>query len=227
MKIAIHQPNFLPWLGYFDKIKQADHFVFLDDVAFVKGHVCNRNKIKTQEGEEKWLTVPVNHKKGLQVNINELELSYDPKWRGKMINLLRGNYARAPYFKEYISDFESVLFDDEHQTLADLNISFIKHYCKLLGIDTPFSRSSEVQEDLGTKNDRNLNLVLHHGGNAYLSGQGAKKYNDPEMYEAAGIELLYQEYDPPVYQQIGAEFVSHLSVLDLIFNVGPESGSYI
>ncbi len=227
MTVAIHQPNFLPWLGYFDKIKKADHFVFLDDVAFVKGHICNRNKIKTQEGEARWLTVPVNHKKGLSVNFNELELSSDPKWRPKIINILRGNYSKAPFFKDYIDDFEKIIKQKAHRTLADLNIELIKHFCYLLEIDTDFSRSSIIEEDLGAKNERNINIVRHAGGDVYLSGQGAKKYNDPEAYEKAGIKLEYQEFEHPEYPQVGEEFVPNLCVLDLIFNCGPESKNYL
>ena len=227
MRIAIHQPNFLPWLGYFHKIAQADLFVLLDNVEFVKGHICNRNKIKNNQSKAVWITVPVKHDKGSSVNFNELQIDYSQQWAVKILNQFRGSYAGAPYYDTYFSLLETYLKEKKYSSLAELNIDLIRLCCDELDIKTKLEVASEHCEDFGHKNEQNINICKYFGANTYLSGQGAKKYNDEELFRKNGIELEYQQFEHPTYPQQFEGFISNLSVIDLLFNCGPESKSIL
>ncbi len=224
--VSIHQPNFLPWLGFFNKIASSDVFVLLDNVQFVKGHICNRNKIKNNQGKAVWITVPVSQKKGTTINFNELGIDYNQKWGNKILNQLRGSYGAAPNFKKYMGDLEELLISKTYTSLADLNISLIRYCCAQLNIDTRIEIASEQNIDFGSQNEQNLNICLHFGGDTYLSGEGAKKYNDENLFTGAGVSLIYQDFDHPVYSQLYNEFVPNLSVIDLLMNEGVESGRF-
>lgn len=226
MKTGIHQPNFLPWLGYFYKIYKSDQFVLIDNVQFVKGSVCNRAKIKNNQGAEIWLTVPVKGNKGSQVNYNELELDYSQKWAVKMINQLHAAYVKAPYFDRYFQPLSDLL-KQEYKTLADLNITLIKYLCSELNIQTPMAIASELDTDFGKKNDLNLNICKYFKSDVYLSGTGAKKYNDEELFKTNGITIEYSDFVHPVYPQQFGAFIPGLSTIDLLFNCGPESMNYL
>lgn len=222
MKTGIHQPNFLPWLGYFYKIHKSDHFVLIDNVQFIKGSVCNRAKIKNNQGAEIWLTVPVKGNKGSYVNYNELELDYTQKWAVKMINQLNAAYVKAPYFDMFFNPLSDLL-KQEHKSLADLNITLIKYICGQLGIKTPMSVASELAIDFGRKNDLNLNICKYFKANIYLSGTGAKKYNDEALFKNEGIAVEYSDFVHPVYPQQFGTFIPGLSIVDLLFNCGQQS----
>lgn len=222
MTVAIHQPNFLPWLGYFHKIARADTFVFIDHVEFVKGHICNRNKIKNNQSEAVWITVPVKHDKGLSVNYNELKIDYSQQWGVDILNQFRGSYAGAPYYKRYFDILEGYLREKEYPSLAALNIDLIAFCCEELNIDTRLEVVSEQGKDFGEKNEMNVNICNHFGADTYLSGQGAKKYNDEELFRENGIKLVYQQFEHPEYPQQHKGFVPNLSVIDLLMNCGPE-----
>jgi hypothetical protein len=218
MVVGIHQPNFFPWLGYFDKIIKSDVFVLLDDVQFPKGSVANRNKVKNNQGQEVWLTVPM--KKGpAELCYNEIQPEYSHNWNTKMVNMLKAAYVRTPHFKTVLPFVEGFVMKP-YDTLAALNIDVIRAVCAELKIGTKLVVSSGMTGDFGQKNDRNLNICRHFGATQYLSGQGARKYNDEDSYRAAGIELKYQEYVHPEYAQPNGPFVSHLSVIDALFCLG-------
>jgi hypothetical protein len=222
MVIGIHQPNFIPWLGFFYKIYSSDIFVLIDNVQFVKGSICNRNKIKNNVGDAVWITIPVKHSKGLMVNFNELEIGYEQKWQIKMQNQFTAAYQKAPYFNNYIDEIDSILLS-KYQSLAEINIYLIKYFCKVLDVNTPIYIASELKQEFGQSNYLNLNITKYFGGDTYLSGQGAKKYNDEELFKTNNIKLIYSEYNHPTYPQINGKFISHLSIIDLLFNCGPES----
>lgn len=224
--IAIHQPNFLPWLGYFYKIKQADIFVILDNVQYTKNSICNRNKIKNQQGEAAWITVPVLTSKGLNQNFNQIEIDYKQKWQKKIVRTIEQTYKKTPFFTLYFDELKGIL-EKEYPNLSKLNINLIKYINNKLDIKTPVYTASEIDKDFGTKTDLVIGICKHFEINNYLSGQGAKKYNEPEKFDKEKINLLYQEFEHPEYPQLKEPFVSHLSVIDLLFNCGDESKNYI
>lgn len=226
MIVAIHQPNFLPWLGFFDKIAKADLFVLLDTVQFVKGHICNRNKIKNNKAEGTWITVSVSSKKGSVINFNELPVSYDQNWGQKIINQIRGSYGGAPFFDRYISSLTELMVYKQYSSLAELNITLIKFCCNELSIQTNLEIASEIPHKFGQKNDLNLEICKYFGADSYLSGQGAKKYNDESLFRGNNINLLYQQFDHPVYNQLFGEFLPNLSIIDLLINEGPNAGRF-
>lgn len=226
MIIAIHQPNFLPWLGYFYKILNADIFVIIDNVQFVKNSICNRNKIKDPNGNPFWITVPVRRSKGLMINFNELEINYAPNWQKKIIKQIESAYHKTLYFKSYFSEFENII-KEEYVNLAQLNIILIKQACSILQINTPIYISSETGIDFGKKNEMLVNITNYFEGTVYFSGRGAKKYNDEELFKKNNIELRYTDFQHPVYSQIGNKFIPNLSIIDLLFNCGEKSGSVL
>lgn len=227
MIVAIHQPNYIPWLGYFYKIATADLFVLLDNVQFPKESPAARNFIKGKTGEKVLLTVSVKKSKGAFQNYNELELDYSSKWNIKHLNQIKDAYIKAPHFKTYYPELEALL-KQQHPNLAAMNIAIIRWALEHLGIDTPVKTASEFDDgSLGTKNDRNLNICMHFNATAYLSGHGAKKYNDEIIYKEQNIDLMYSDYTSLPYPQINGDFVPNLSVIDALFNCGPDAKSLL
>ncbi|MFA8342130.1 MAG: WbqC family protein [Rhodothermaceae bacterium] len=224
--IAIHQPNFLPWLGYFYKIQKADLFVILDNVQYTKNSICNRNKIKNQQGEAAWLTVPVLTSKGLEQNFNAIEIDYKQKWQKKIVRTLEQTYKKTPYFDLYFDELREIL-EKSHSSLAELNIELIRYINSKLEIDTPIHIASEIDKEFGAKTDLVIGICKHFGMKNYVSGQGAKKYNEPEKFEKEEINLIYQEFEHPEYPQLKDPFISHLSIIDLLFNCGNDSKNYL
>jgi len=224
MRIVVLQPSYLPWLGYFDQINRADVFVFYDDVQYDKNGWRNRNRIKTPQGWQ-WITVPVVTKNRFGASINEIEIDSRTDWAAKHMKTLAQNYSRSPCFKEYISMFEGV-YSKGWEKIADLDIAFIEAISEALGIKTAFVRSSEL-DIKGDRIERLLEICLKFGAEHYLTGDSARDYMDEELFASRGIEVEYQNYIHPVYPQLHGEFLSHLSIVDLLFNCGPESLSII
>lgn len=218
MRLGAHQPQFMPWLGYFDKIARSDVFVLMDDVQYKKNEWQNRNKIKTPQGPQ-WLTVPVLYSFGQL--INEVKINESDHWREKNPKTLFQAYARAPHVNDYRSLIES-LHAQAWKNLAELNVFNVKAFCEILGISTRFVLSSEMKAS-GTATERLVNLCKALGAGTYLSGAGGKNYLELGLFEKAGIRVEFQNYTHPAYPQIHGDFVSHLAVVDLLFNCGPES----
>ncbi len=223
MIITIHQPQYLPWLGYFDKARQADVFILLDNVQFKKNEWQNRNRIRTAQGWQ-WLTVPVYHEFGAR--INEVKIDNKTPWRSHHQKALELNYCKAPYFEEYFPYFQKV-WEQEWEKLSDINIYFVRLIIDLLGIKTKIVLSSEY-EAVEHKTARLVDLCKNFNAQTYLSGEGGMAYLDEEQFKSNDIKILIQQYQHPVYLQRWMHkntegFISHLSVIDLIFNCGPES----
>ncbi len=213
--IAIHQPNYIPWAGYFYKIKLCDIFVFLDDVQFSKNGFINRNRIKTPQGAS-WLTVPVHHK--TEYSIQET-LLVNNNWKTKHLKTLRGAYSRCPYFEEIFDFFSGLLTESTALNIADLNIEIVIAIAQKLGLECSFQKSSELK--IEEKNDdRLVQIVTKLGGDIYLSGHGGSKYQSIEKFASSGIELKYYDFASPQYTQIWGEFVSKLTIIDILFNHG-------
>ena len=219
MIVAVHQPQFLPWLGYFDKIRQADIFCYLDNVQYKKNDWQNRNRIKTAQGWQ-WLTVPVRYK--FPERICEVRINPTVKWRKKHLRALVTNYGRAPFFKQYIDMYEQI-YSEDWEYVAELNIHLIERLKSALGLSRkPVIKSTqlELRED---PTDRLIDICKAVKADTYLSGQDGIKYMDLERFKEYGIEVIIQHFEHPVYPQIFNDFQSHMSVVDLLFNCGPGS----
>ena len=224
MIVAIHQPNLAPWLGYFYKMARADHFVFLDSVPFAKGSYTNRVRIKSAAGPQ-WLTVPVLTKGKLGQPIDEVLCNENAKWRKKTLGALETNYRRCPYWGDYADDLAQIV-NTCPPRLAELNLALIARLAKALGIDTPTTRSSTMKAR-GSSTDLLIAICKELGAQTYLSGSGGENYQDEQAFGAAGIELVYANYQHPTYDQAFGEFAPGLSVVDLLLNCGPHSAEIL
>jgi len=223
MIITIHQPNFLPWIGYFYKILKCERFVFLDNVQYTKNSFINRNKIKTSQGEL-WLTVPVSFHFGQKIFEVKIDNSFD--WRKKHLKTLELNYRKAPFFDEIYSLIEEVYYKDGWESISDLNIELILKICNYLNIEREFIRSSDLGVD-GKATELLISIVKELNGKVYLSGFGGAKYQEERLFEEAGIKLVYYDFQHPIYNQLYGSFIPNLSIIDLLFNSGKLSADVI
>lgn len=216
--VGIHQPNFMPWLGYFYKAYQADKFIFLDDVQFIKTGSNYTNRVSLiLSGEESYITIPIKRGSGVH-NINETEM-LNEKWKKKLLGSLQANYAKTPYFKEHKEMiFELINFNTIN--LASYNKNFIETIAKALNFNTQFIKSStfKIQTD---STQRLIDLLKHVNATAYLSGSGGDNYQNTTLYSQENIELLYNKIPSFQYQQHQTDtFIQGTSIVDAIFNVG-------
>jgi hypothetical protein len=219
MIVAIHQPQYMPWVPYCNKADCCDLFVYLDNVQFQKNGLQNRNQIKTATGAT-WLTVPV--RASLSKTIAETEIA-DPRFREKHIRTVEMSYARAPYlglFKEQVKP----LLERDWAVLADLNVAITEWMFDSLNIKTRRVRASQLAVS-GKAEDLVISICKAVGADVYLSGQGALAYQHEKTFQQHGIELQYQQYSNQAYPQChpGAGFIPDLSALDLILNTGPKA----
>lgn len=219
-RIVIHQPNFAPWLGFFHKIVQGDIFVILDNVQYSKRSFQNRNKILTPDGP-RWLTVPVSHCS--RCAIHETHINFERDWIADHLKTLQMSYARTPYYEQIMPEIESVL-RKRHDTLSSLNCELILFFLKILEIKTAIVYASDLEIDPDARSTERLVKIckaLH--GTVYVSGHGAKKYQEESLFKKNEITLEYASPPSVVYPQMFSEtFVSHLSILDALFNCGGE-----
>lgn len=222
MIVGIHQPNFMPWAGYFYKMATADKFIYLDNVPYSKGSYTNRVQIKTQSGP-RWLTVPVLTSGKLGQGIIELIADDHSAWRKKVLATLDGSYRKCPHFKRYFDDIERIISSGP-SNLADLNIELIEYFVGQLGIATPRVRSIALAAR-GKATELLIAACKELGADTYLSGSGGANYQDEQAFADAGLRLIYARYKHPVYPQHFGEFAPGLSIADLLFNCGPDSAA--
>lgn len=220
MRMAVHQPNYLPWAGFFHKMASCDVFVLLDNVQYPRRDFCNRTRIKSSRGAY-WLTLPVS-KGPFAQKINETRLFEPGTNLPHHLETLHHFYARAPYYV-FLNQQLRPIYEQSWEYLLPLNLALIKALAAILGISTPLVLASSLGDPPGNKNERLIYLCRQLGANTYLSGRGAASYNDPAALAAAGIRLEYQTYVPPVYPQGHGTFIPNLSVVDLIMSQGPAS----
>ncbi|MBL7074886.1 WbqC family protein [candidate division KSB1 bacterium] len=226
-KVAIHQPNYIPWLGYFYKMAKCDVFVFLDIVQYPRGQsFASRNKIKTSNGPI-FLTIPVNIPKGYEGKVKYTDVEFsDQIWKQKHLRTLELNYKRAKFFNEIFEIYKKQLLSMDN--LIELNINLIQAFADDLGIDVETIRLSEILSEFGQKTRLIIDICNKLNANKYLSGTGGgKEYNDEKLLNDNGIELLYSDFIHPVYPQLWGDFIPNLSIIDLIFNCGPDSRNYL
>jgi hypothetical protein len=221
--LSAHQPAYLPWLGYFDKIARADVFVYLDTVQFEKNSFINRNRIKTPQGPL-WLTIPVKIKDHLATTLRETEVDGSRPWSVKHLKTIAMNYSRAQYFSVCFPKLEALLAHTP-SNLADLCWRQLQFWLMEFRITTRVVRSSELSVS-GSKSDLILELCRHFGSTNYLSGRLGRDYLRADDFAASGITLEYQHYTYPVYPQLWGEFLPHMSILDFWMNCGPDSRQF-
>ena len=224
MKLAIHQPNFLPWAGYFHKMASVDVFLLLDTVQYVKSEYDNRCKIKTADGEQ-WLTVPVTTPK-INTLSRDVKISKNVDWKKLHKKTITYNYSKSPFFEKYESMLTDT-YDENSESLLELNIVFIYNIKNLLGIETRLLLASELPETELKGTELLLNYCEELNADSYLSGSGGKRYLNEEGFKEMKIGLEYQNFVPIKYPQRFGDFIENLSIIDLIFNCGSESLSRI
>ena len=222
--LAVLQPGYLPWLGFFDQLARSDVFVIYDDVQFDKHGWRNRNRIKSPAGPH-WLTVPVLHSGRQSPLIQNVQINQAQPWARKHLGTLRQFYGRAPFAGRYLPELEELLHR-RWDLLVDLDLAVISLLCRWLSVEPRLERSSALGIT-GGQSERLLNHCRQFGATRYLSGAAARDYLDTQLFVAQGIEVVWQDYQHPVYPQQHGSFISHLSTLDLILNCGDQSRSIL
>jgi len=224
-RVAILQSSYIPWKGYFDLMRRVDEFIFYDDAQFTRRDRRNRNQIKTKDGLL-WLTIPVHVKGRFTQAIKDVVIS-DAGWGDNHFRTIAAAYARAPFFRAYRDMIEDLYRGSTASHLSDVNRRFIDAFVALLGIRTKLSWSMDYTLPDG-RVERLVSLCKQAGATAYLSGPAAKDYIDPKLFADAAIDLSYIDYAGyPEYAQLYPPFTHHVSLVDLIFNVGPAAPQYL
>lgn len=224
-KIVITQSNYIPWKGFFDAINLADEFVFYDDMQFTRRDWRNRNQIKTKDGV-KWLTVPVEVKGKYFQKIKDTKIS-DQNWSKNHWDIITHSYVKSEFFKEYKDIFQDLYLGRQYEFLSEVNYTFTKAVCELLGIGTNIRYSDEFNL-LEEKTERLVDICKKLGGTDYYSGPAAKAYMDESKFENENIKVHYFDYSGyPEYKQLYGEFTHAVSILDLIFNEGPNAKKFM
>ena len=220
MILTAHQPVYLPWLGLFHKIALADLFCYFDIAQYQTKDFNNRNKIKTHSGEI-WLSVPVESKNHFGKSVGEIRIVQDG-WQRKHFKSISMAYQKAPYFREYIEQFEELLTAQSFETLSALNLAILRLAMRNLQISTPIVKASDYAFQ-GVKSALVLDMCVQLKADVYLFGAQGRDYANVKSFRAAGVEPYFQDYRHPQYRQLHGEFKPFMSVIDLLFNEGPRS----
>ena len=220
-RVAILQSNYIPWKGYFDLINSVDHFVVYDTAQYTKNDWRNRNMIKTKDGL-KWLTLPVR-KGGVETAIKDIKVA-DQLWRKKHWASIKQSYSRSAFFDVLAAPFEKFYLNNDYEYLSQINLALIKI---ILGIETKIHRAEDFPLVNG-KSERLLRICRELGASSYLSGPAAKDYLDVDVFQRHDISVEWMQYGGyPEYRQLFPPFAHGVTILDLLFNEGPESPSYM
>ncbi len=220
--IAIMQPTFLPWIGYFAMIDRVDDFVFLDNVAFDHRSWQQRNRIKTAQGAS-WLTVPVQAKGNRGQLVKDTQIQYDGgNPLEKIAKTLEHTYGKAAFYREYAPKIIAI-FESKPKKINDLNVALIEYFCDAFEIKKKFSSASDLKAD-GAKADLLANICEEKGADLYISAPGSREYlEESDVFERKNIPYAYHEYKHPQYVQMHGEFIPYMCAADLLFNEGPKS----
>jgi hypothetical protein len=225
MILTAHQPTYLPWLGLFNKIFYSDKYVYFDNVQYLPKEWMNRNLIKTSDGKTIYLTVPVIKKNFLNMKSNQILINNSLPWKRKHLKSIEINYKSTKYFENYIDLFREIYIQD-WVYLSDLNLHILKTFLKILKIDKEIITLSELNLE-GKKSELIINMCKKLNAQIFIFGEQGTNYADANKFEKNNINIVFQKYKHPIYQQTGKKFISHLSVLDLIFNCGENSSDII
>ncbi len=222
MIAAAHQPLFLPWIGYIHKIDKADVFIIADNVQFTSTGWIARNKIKTPNGAA-YLTVPLKKKKHVGQLIRDIQIADEYEgWKNKHLKMIRHNYNKTPFFQE-VYNIISYVYEKDWNLILDLDTEFIKVICEYLEINTPIYLGSEINVE-GRKTELIVDICEKIGAESFMLGQGGSlNYIDRELLDSKDINYFPQNFIHPRYPQRFGEFMSNLSVIDLLFNMGKQS----
>lgn len=216
--VCIRQPSYLPNIGFFQKLIASDIFVYLDDTQYGGERWDNRNKIRSDR-EFMWLTVPIIRKS--KTNLNQILIANNENWQKKHIRSIEIHYVKAPYFQQYWPHLKSIL-NKKWEKLIDLNLAVINWINSELGVKTTTRLSSDLLSNK-TGSDKLLEICKKLGATTYLSGKMGKTYLDEESFKKENINVIYDNFPHPVYNQINAKFIPNLSIIDLLFNEGNDA----
>ena len=224
-RVAIIQSNYIPWKGYFDIINQVDELILYDDRQYTRRDWRNRNLIKTPRGLH-WLTIPV-HVKGRYTQRIDETLINDPQWPARHWKTIEQTYSRAPHFETFRDAIGGLYAESVEARLSDVNRRFLEGISRLLGIGTRFAWSTDYEAG-GDRTERLVSLCRGAGATEYLSGPSARDYIDEAQFREAGIRLTYVDYSGyPEYPQLDGPFEHGVTILDLLFNTGPNAPAYM
>ncbi|MDD5108769.1 MAG: WbqC family protein [Candidatus Omnitrophica bacterium] len=221
MIVTIHQPEHLPWLGFFHKLNMAETYVVLDNVQYRRRYFQNRNKIRTKNGW-KWIGISLIKEARDNLLIKDVKIfKEDIEWRSDNLKTVHQSYSKAKYFDFFWPEFQKI-YSSDYDHLIDLNIAFIKLILKKLGIVREVILASQLNVD-GEKGDLIFNITKTLNAKTYVSGISGKDYLDMKKFSENGIKVIIQEFHHPVYSQLLTPFLPCMSVIDLLFNYGPGS----
>ncbi len=215
MILTGHQPAYLPWLGYFEKIMRSDVYIYMDTVQFEKGSFTTRNKIKTANGPT-WLTVPVRIKGHMESRILDLKINDTIKWQKKHFRTIQYAYKNAPYYDEFINKI-APFYEKEYSFFADYCFDYTKFWLSVLNIDTQIVRMKDIEVS-GAKSDLVLSMCKAMNADTFISGAMGKEYMDEEKFAANGIKIIYQDYKPQEYPQLWGRFLPCMGIIDFVMN---------
>ena len=225
-KIAILQPNYIPWKGVFDLINKVDVFVFYDDVQYTKKDWRNRNKIKTKNGDI-WITVPVVTKGHQEQLIVDTHIDVSSNWQHKHYKTIRSNYAKAKYFDKFHYILEEIYLNNYWTRISDLNIFSTKLIAEALNINTRWVKSSDLQVDGSKDGERAIKICKQLECDYFINGPASKEFLNEELFIKNDIELVYMDYSYKEYEQLYKPFSHNVSVLDVLFNCGENAPNFI
>lgn len=220
MILTAHQPVYIPWLGLFHKIYLADQFCIFDIAQYQNKDFNNRNLIKTQQGQI-WLSVPVESKDHFNKKICDIKI-INNGWNKKHYKSIELSYKKCEFFKDYAPEIQNILLGNEYQYLTDLNTDILFFMLKSFDIKVPIVKASDYDFQ-GAKSDLVLDMCIKLGARKYIFGSQGKNYADINAFKIKNIDLMFQEYQHPTYNQINGDFAPYMTALDLLFNEGPRS----
>lgn len=215
MIMSAHQPAYLPWLGYIDKIKRSDIFIFLDNVQYEKNSFTNRNKIKTANGPI-WLSVPVIKTDHFDKVMFEMPLDKKSKWQKKHLSSIQMAYSKAKHFKDIFPKLQE-LYKNDYDNIVDITWDHLMFWLDILGIHTKIIKGSTLEVE-GKKSDFVLGLCKAVGADYYISGAMGAGYLDVRKFEDNGVEIEFQNYQHPVYPQLHGDFIPNMGIVDFAMN---------
>jgi hypothetical protein len=223
MKIAIHQPWYFPWIGFFDKLAKVDKFIFLDEVQLQDRSYMFRNRLITNSGDIKYLTISYIKRNYIKKKYKEIEINTQFDWQKKHSNFIKTNYKKTLFFDEVWDNIKDI-FDSEYIYLNEVCIDCVTILGKMLDINTEITFQSNLDYDKNAKkSDLNLNICKILDATVYLSGQGGKNYMNIDSFAKENIQVVFQEFKHFSYPQINSvEFIPGISILDMFFNCGLE-----
>lgn len=224
MRLVIHQPNFLPYVGFFHKLSLADTFVMLDNTQYDK-KFTNRNKMKIPDGWS-WLTIPINKEHKFFPN-RLVEINNKENWKHIHWKKITRSYINSNFFKRNYESFFEEIYNKEWKFLFELNSELLYQVIDWLGLKIKIIKESELNVK-GNSTERLVNICKELGAEIYVSGIGGKQYMNEKLFQKNNITIEYQKFQCPIYPQIfGGDFIPNLSIIDLLFHNGPESLSIL